>query len=837
MVKQQFLGFRQIAALALMGALAACGGKNASSGGAATNQAPTQVMLVEASSVNAGAISASWLSAADDSTPATSLNYQLHASTDPAFTPSSSTKVFEGLGVTSASVSTLTAGQTYTVRLVALDAQGASTASDPITVTVSATTAAVQPGVQAQTLPAGQVANVTATSFDLPVAASAPAVGSFVTSTEANSGQGFLRKVLSVSTTAGVTTVQTAPAALNEVFSDLEISSNVTMDAVPAPVAAAAFDKGQARVLARARDGSPTEQRYDWPNSGLSYSAAVGSTSAAPTHAQALAMHGQATTTTGSSAVVETVTKSFVGSAGYTVTNTIQTSWAPKITFNAKLGLLKPTYSRIAVSVTPQLVQTLAVHATGTGTLDTTQPIIAPRKFTKILQTPAGIPVLISGVFQMDMRMQGTVTGVLDAQEKLTVGFTDISAGLEYNNGTFTPFQTISPVYALKMGGNGKASADLKISLLPSLELTGYEVLMGKVVLEPYLAANDGVEGHVQMDAAVNFDQLQTTLAADADFRLTSTRFSSGANAYVYADLHVLDNVPLSYPSGANAADYTTFRALTLLAETTLADLPQLSLSLPNGVGTGKNIAVTATATNTPNPLKSIFTSLPDSFIPWQAWTAPRLIPPVGVTTGFSVSGSNGNYLVNVTEPGTYTLRVGGYSSWGSWARQYTEIPIIFGSTGFTKISASGQDLPDNATTWSCVRHNATGLLWEAHVTRQAPAHPCSWDPTLTCTGYTNFDDGSVYDASAVTGSVCGKPGRLPTVDEGRALVSDPAYAADPYGMYQTWFGADDIAYWGWTSSPVVGSPSNAWYVIFLGGGGVYYDGYNNDYVRLVAGP
>ncbi len=168
-------------------------------------------------------------------------------------------------------------------------------------------------------------------------------------------------------------------------------------------------------------------------------------------------------------------------------------------------------------------------------------------------------------------------------------------------------------------------------------------------------------------------------------------------------------------------------------------------------------------------------------------------------------------------------------------------------TTGFTKISAAGADLPDTATTWGCVRHNATGLLWEAHVTRATTAgrwdmHPCSWSAASTCEGYSNIGNGSVWDAASVTGSVCGKPGRLPTEAEGRALVNDPAYVAanTSSGVFEfTWFGTDDMAWGGWTSSLVVGFPSKSWYINFGSGlldVSLSVSGYAGlDNVRLVA--
>lgn len=860
------LGVRGLVAIWVTVALAACGGggKGDAGGGSSTttNQAPTQVMLVEASSVNAGVISASWLTAVDDSTAAGSLRYQLHASTDLAFTPSASTKVFEGQGLTSAIVNGLKSGQTYAVRLVAFDDQGANTVSAPIHVAVSSTVPALQSGVVAQYLTAAQVVSTTSSTVVMAGAASAPAVGGFISSSEANSGQGFLRRVVSVSRANGVTTVQTTPAALNEVFSDLEISSNVTMDTVPTSAASAAVGRGQARVLSLSAAGNPTQYEYRWAQTGLRYSAGIGANQPSPAgreHTSAATV-GVKVAAAGPVGTIETATKAFSGSAGFKLTDTIALQFAPEIEFRAKLRLLRPIYSRFVVRAAPRLDQTLMIDAKGVGSLDDTQPVITPRKFTKIIETPAGIPVVVSGIFRLDMRVQGSVTGVLQASEKLSVGFDEISAGLEYQNGAFAPIKSVSPVYSVKMGGNGKASANLQISLLPSLELTGYEVLMGKVVLEPYLAADAGIEGFVQMDAAIDFDAQQPTLPVDADYRLTAARLTAGVNAWLYADMHILDKVLLSYPSGAKTDDYTTFHQEELLANTAIASLPELAVSLPNGVGDGQAIQVRATVKETPNPLYGVFSGQPNSYIPWQKWTRPRLIPPVGVTYGYEVTGSDGSYVVKLTEPGTYKLRVGGNGIWGGWARQYVEVTI---ATGFTKVSAEGKDLPSDATNWSCVRHNKTGLLWEAHVRRQTPVSPCPFNARLSCTGYTNYGDGRINDASTVpltVGQLCGKMGwRLPTKNEGRALVEDTLYRMDVWSR-QKWFGADDRAYGGWTSTEVESQPYMAWTINFGplplnvgvdGGafsrlrsdngyyfGDIFYDqGLDYMNVRLVAGP
>ena len=116
MQRKKFFDFRWgLVALSML-VLTACGGGegagalNLSACGA--NTPPSNVRLVEASSAAIGAWNVSWLPASDDTTPAAMLKYQVHASTDATFTPSASTLIFEGQGVTSAAIASgLTPGK------------------------------------------------------------------------------------------------------------------------------------------------------------------------------------------------------------------------------------------------------------------------------------------------------------------------------------------------------------------------------------------------------------------------------------------------------------------------------------------------------------------------------------------------------------------------------------------------------------------------------------------------------------------------------------------------------------------------------------------------------
>ena len=836
MQRKKFFEFRWgfIALSAVL--LAACGGGGGSSPGTditGTNKAPTNVRLVEVSSSAVGAVSASWLPAMDDTTAAAAIKYQIHASTDLAFTPSTvllgNTLKFEGTGVTSANITSgLDAGKTYFVRLVAIDKDGSATTGDALPINVSDSAATPVTGAVVKNMAASQVALVTANTVVLQAGAATPLVDQFISSAEANGGQGYLRKVTAVTSQNGITTLQTRAASLNEVFTNLQLSSTVKMTQVPKMVATASVQSGLAVV--DTTSGNQANHSFSWPDSGLRYSTAVRQPSqqasgqarqvglltaaasfSASNYASTTGSYGKAagnnritiaegatgsdklilsvinesipwlgsavgvckvtvgassnpsgvSVTLGSLATVQSVAadkrikvanqtlnfnaaagaasdkpykvkatayfddigdgcngndftgfgwrdyvdfefeilvtsdtfpveepveKVFNGSAGFTVKNNIVTSFDPLLVVQQRLSDSANPYARIEVQASPKLIQTLAINATAQGTMDAPVAIIAPRTFYKVYMA-GGVPIVISGTFKMDMRINGTVTGAINATEQLTIGYDNISFGMEYVNGVFVPIKSVTPVYNLKVGGNGKAEADLTITLLPSFELTAYEVLTGKVVLEPYLNAAAALEGFVAFETDVDFDAQQVNMAADADYRLTKTSLGGGVNAWLYADLHVLDYTIKAWPADADGTKYNTFHKVELIPNTTIMDVPALSAFVPTGTANGtahpadsRAIKVRAVATNLPNPLRTLIPKI-DSFIKWVRWTAPRIIAPLGTPADSykllaDPNGEEGVAWVVLTKPGTYTVRMGGHSEWGTWARQYTELQI-----------------------------------------------------------------------------------------------------------------------------------------------------------------
>lgn len=107
-------------------------------------------------------------------------------------------------------------------------------------------------------------------------------------------------------------------------------------------------------------------------------------------------------------------------------------------------------------------------------------------------------------------------------------------------------------------------------------------------------------------------------------------------------------------------------------------------------------------------------------------------------------------------------------------------------SAAFTKISEGGEELPESAVNWSCVRQNSSGLMWEANIADRdsVTAHPCSWDEKKICYGYSNMNRPTdSWDAASFPSLIhkkCGRVGwRLPVYEEAQALLSEKNFDSD----------------------------------------------------------
>lgn len=175
----------------------------------------------------------------------------------------------------------------------------------------------------------------------------------------------------------------------------------------------------------------------------------------------------------------------------------------------------------------------------------------------------------------------------------------------------------------------------------------------------------------------------------------------------------------------------------------------------------------------------------------------------------------------------------------------------------FTKLDANGAALPAGATTWSCVRDNVTGLIWEVK-TNDGGLHDrddsYNWYDTnpetnggfegyanysgAICSGCSASDPASWCNTQAYVARVnaagwCGASDwRLPTLDELRGIVDYSCYNV----AIDTNYFPDTQSNWYWSASPRADVSAFAWNVSFYYGSvGSYYK-LSSYSVRLVRG-
>ena len=230
-------------------------------------------------------------------------------------------------------------------------------------------------------------------------------------------------------------------------------------------------------------------------------------------------------------------------------------------------------------------------------------------------------------------------------------------------------------------------------------------------------------------------------------------------------------------------------------------------------------------------------------------WTSGLSCASTGATQSSDGIDSNGN-IVPAAQDAHY-------------GRDAQALDGALGKTGsgnagfdFTKLDASGNALPESAESWSCVRDNVTGLIWEVK-TNDGGLHDANdrynWfnpdaavnggsegfadDDGAICSGYDSNDSDTYCNTLAFTTRVneqglCGLSNwRLPSKKELRSIIDYQQYSPSIDTQYFPNTLGDN---WFWSSSPYAAVIGNVWVVNFnigidgdLNRNGAYY-------VRLV---
>jgi len=468
------------------------------------------------------------------------------------------------------------------------------------------------------------------------------------------------------------------------------------------------------------------------------------------------------------------------------ITFTIDPVIESEVRLDNNLGPDTLSYARLELKTAPLVHQVLTINASASAKLDQTKTLFT-RKFTKVYLA-GQVPVVMVGEYGVDVRVDGEVTGAMDATETIDLGFSELSYGLVYQNGQYTTISKRVPEYSFTVEGNAKAKANLKVSLVPRLTVKFYGIATGKAYVEPYGLAEAGMEGHIKAGISDAGD------FGDADYQLTEAQLSVGLDAYLYADLSVFKKTLVSFPEGKNQnTPYRELYKLEMLPNTKIMALPALSgalASAPPRAENSRSLLIHAKAENLPNPL----TFLPRGNKPWiefTNWTMPKVVfdaPNTLDTNGYKLVASDttaGDFWFTYTQTGKYILRLSGYSSLGAWARQYTEVVVELTDTdkdgmidqweeafGITDPAADDDnDGVKNLQEFLAGTNPKLADVEQAKVDTDADGMPDAWEWRYGLNPYSDADATQDPDGDKITNVNEYKAGTNPKLADANALL------------------------------------------------------------------
>lgn len=326
-----------------------------------------------------------------------------------------------------------------------------------------------------------------------------------------------------------------------------------------------------------------------------------------------------------------------------------------------------------------------------------------------------------------------------------------------------------------------------------SRPVSGNEATKVLAASATYTLSCKGKGGEVQESATVDVfpdpDPPVYINAAFGDGAITVSWQSLAGNSYagfpVTTNVYVSTTPNIDVRTFSESASNQMKRGLNIL-------LPVVFRGLENGT------AVYIVATDVANGVESA----PSQEISVTPQPVPPLVEDIVSLNDSGVSGCTDLVLRNLPCPIPTLAGQDADQGRDAAARNGQLVKTGFGPAGFdfTKLDANGDALPDDATTWPCVRDNVTGLIWEvpADSGLTYAQNLYSWhqpDPLLNGGYPGQRDGGSCVDSRCDTdgfiqalnaASHCGfQDWRLPTRRELFSLVDfsriNPGIVVDPF--------------------------------------------------------
>ena len=793
----------------MVGSVASCGGGSSSDSNATSpadpatdtdtvtvtdKTSPATFDLVAANTIEPTTLTVDWKPTVDDTTAQKEIKYVLHVSTSAGFTPSPATANTSTTGKTTALATGLDAGTTYYVRVVSMDKAGNTSWSNQLE---AKTTDSAPVPLNTPVITPKNIQSISATEI-IYNAKNPPAAGTILVGQE---GQGYLRKVTGATISNGVVTAQLAPASLNELFSDISISSRIRLvstsvasDSSSAakqgtntgikalrtnndtrelkwksglvlsekripykPPTKGSGTKSWVSVIRKAGSvsgsiqttqqgndsfsgpavfaGEPGEQytfelkatinntNYELCkitltgfDAGVSSRPAVSAVNTStgtatvtwsPTNADVkdTPYYGEFTAfvdakgdncngddqwlsrwsekiklevpiyvVKGKPASLNNETKSLSFTGGFTASDQLSMNFDPEFNISANIRFGKLQTADLIINTNIDLKNEITINANGSSTLDKTVPILKERTFTKIFMA-GSVPVIVKGKFKIDGRITGNAYGNVTLKKVIGLQFPDARFGLRYDQNGWQAVKNFQAKYQFSLDGQGDAGADIKLAIIPDMQISFYDAASGRLIVEPYLYANTKIHGQL-----VYMNSTDGT-GTDKSYWFDDLVAGAGVDLKLWSGLSILDYNIASYPAGTSINEPDRFKQLAALAQTPLWGLPVLTVTrlptvpTPDGTADSRTIMFEGDATDIANPFSGIFG--PESYNPFRNWEQAEVLKQVNglyvsTDTASIKTEALGQYQLVYTQPGSYEVRLAGYSDAGKYFRQVT---------------------------------------------------------------------------------------------------------------------------------------------------------------------
>ncbi|MBU1667630.1 DUF5011 domain-containing protein, partial [bacterium] len=397
---------------------------------------------------------------------------------------------------------------------------------------------------------------------------------------------------------------------------------------------------------------------------------------------------------------------------GLSISNVFVADFSPTIEFDAEISATALTKGHASLRSELVLGDKLDIEATIAGKHIFDPKPIYSKKFVKVVQAGV-VPVVIVGRLRLmavaELEAEGALTATVDIDSELTM---DLAIDYNTDTGEWEVTNNKSFTYNINAGGKGSVKATGTVKIIPSLELSLYEVVATHFLVEPYLYATIGLQGEINANIS---QDIRATF--DSSVQFTDLEAGIGLDMKVYAGPawnSSDDWIDLAWPEGAifassaldndnfmgagvtgklktyyeNTNTYKTFHPLD---KSKVLGIPSLDYSVDSTTVppldiNSRAIKLIAECTPVDNILHPLGKK---NYITCAEWQSELVTNNFQLTQGETTQNKTDFWLTPLAQNGSYPknqLRLVNNSSLG-WARQYLNVE-------YTTVS-SDNDIPN----------------------------------------------------------------------------------------------------------------------------------------------